>query len=177
MLRALLSFVVLTMLCLQPACGQRKEAPDSEKALLSAGEVFRSSIDSAINPFIDSNEIAGAVVLVADKEGVLAIRSLGLADIAAQKPMSKSNIFWIASMTKPVTAACIMMLQDEGKLSLDDPITKHLPSLKSLKLPDGMPANITVRQLLSHTSGMAELKAEEAYTSLDLTRQHHVIRV
>lgn len=126
------------------------------------------SLDSAMNRFIESKEVAGSVVLVADKQGILATRAYGMSDIAQTKAMQEDSIFWIASMTKPITGACVMMLQEEGKLSLDDPIAKHLPEMQNLKLDDGKPAAITIRQLLSHTSGMAELSADEAYTSLNL---------
>lgn len=125
-------------------------------------------LEVALSPFVDKNEIAGAVALVADKKGVIAVQSVGLADIAGNRTMARDSIFWIASMSKPVTGACIMILQDEGKLSLDDPISKHLPAMLDLKLADGTPEVITIRQLLSHTSGMAELKQNEAYTSVDL---------
>ncbi|MEO8268108.1 MAG: serine hydrolase domain-containing protein [Aureliella sp.] len=127
-----------------------------------------AQLDAVIDPFVASKEIAGAVVLVADKQGVLALRDYGWADIEHAKPMSDDSIFWIASMSKPITAACIMMLQDEGKLSLDEPITKHLPEMSNLKLDDGTPAVISIRQLLSHTSGMGELGPQEIYTSLNL---------
>lgn len=144
------------------------ETPTDDKALYNDTGLETPVLDPQLNPFIDKNEVAGMVVLVADKRGNIAVRSLGLADIANKKAMSRKNIFWIASMSKPVTAACVMMLQDEGKLSLDDVITKHLPEMKNLKLADGTPVEITIRQLLSHTSGMAELKQTEAYTSRDL---------
>jgi CubicO group peptidase (beta-lactamase class C family) len=118
--------------------------------------------------YIDGKQVAGVVLLVADKQGVLITRSYGLADVSQSLPMVNDSIFWIASMTKPITGACVMMLQEEGKLSLDDPITKYLPEMGQLKLDDGTPAVITIRQLLSHTSGMAELPAAEAYTSRSL---------
>ena len=66
-------------------------------------------------------------------------------------------------MTKPVTAACVMMLVDEGKLSLDDPIEKHLPQMSKLRDSSGKPVHITVLNLLNHTSGMAELPPEFVY--------------
>ncbi len=127
------------------------------------------SLDSAMNGFVDSHEMAGAVVLVGDKQGVLVQRSYGMADIANSKAMTNDAIFWIASMTKPITGACVMMLQEEGKLALDDPITKYLPPMQALKLADGTAAVITIRQLLSHTSGMAELDPSQAYTARNLT--------
>ncbi len=142
---------------------------DTKKIWLLKDDIkLNTALDSALNPFVDKNEVAGLVVAVADKQGIMVTRSFGLADIANKQPMTQDKIFWIASMSKPVTAACVMMLQDQGKLSLDDPITKHLQEMKDLKLADGTAAVLTIRQLLSHTSGMAELKPGEAYTSADL---------
>ncbi len=135
---------------------------------LQAQQTPERPLEIAFNSFVENNEIAGAVGLVADKQGVIAVHSVGFADISGNQAMTRDSIFWIASMSKPITGACILMLQDEGKLSLDDAITKHLPAMKDLKLSDGSPAVISIRQLLSHTSGMAELKQDEAYTSRDL---------
>ena len=76
--------------------------------------------------------------------------------------MRPDTIVWIASMTKPVTGTAVMMLVDEGKLSVDDPVEKHLPELGNLRLSDGTPAKITIRQLLTHTSGMGEISPDES---------------
>jgi CubicO group peptidase (beta-lactamase class C family) len=65
-------------------------------------------------------------------------------------------------MTKPITATAILMLQDEGKLSVDDPVAKYIPQLAALKTADGKPGNLTLRHLLTHTSGMSEATAEES---------------
>ena len=65
------------------------------------------------------NEIAGAVTVVVTKDKVLHLESTGFADVAAKRPMTPDTLFWIASMTKPVTGAAILMLQDEGKLNVD----------------------------------------------------------
>ncbi|MFN9978728.1 MAG: serine hydrolase domain-containing protein, partial [bacterium] len=80
---------------------------------------------------IDEGSIAGAVTLVAQNGRVLSLEATGLADIAAKKPMTTDSLFWIASMTKPVTALAVLMLQDEGKLSIDAPVEKHLPEFKN----------------------------------------------
>ena len=85
----------------------------------------------------------------------------GLADMAAKAPMRTDAIFWIASMTKPITATAVLMLQEEGKLSVDDPVAKYLPELGGLKTPAGEPAKLTLRHLLTHTSGMPEATAEQ----------------
>ncbi len=119
-------------------------------------------IADALRPFVENHTIAGAVTLVADKDKVLSLESVGDADVAAKTPMRPDNLFWIASMTKPVTATAILMLQEEGKLSVDDPVSKYLPELANLKTPDGKPARLTLRHLLTHTSGMAEATPQES---------------
>lgn len=126
------------------------------------------NVAAAMQEFVDNGEVAGIVTLVADDKGIKHLHAAGKADLASQEPMAANSIFWIASMSKPVTGACVMMLVDEGKLSLDDPIKKYLPEMNDLKMADGKSVVITVKQLLTHTSGMAELKAEEAYTAKTL---------
>ncbi len=71
-------------------------------------------------------------------------------------------------MTKPITATAVMMLQDEGRLSVEDPVEKHLPEFKGLKTADGKPARVTIRHLLTHTSGMGEASPDEARGKTDL---------
>ncbi len=115
-------------------------------------------------PFVESGQLAGAVTLVADKERVLELAAIGRADIANAKPLQTNSLFWIASQSKPMTAAAFMMLVDEGKVSLDDPVEKHLPEFKGQmvaveKNADHVllrkPAHpITIREILSHTSGL-----------------------
>ena len=75
-----------------------------------------------LKPLIDSKSLAGAVTLVADKDKVLSHETIGYADVGAQRPMLLDMIFWIASMSKPITAVGLMMVVDEGKVNLDDPI-------------------------------------------------------
>jgi CubicO group peptidase (beta-lactamase class C family) len=132
--------------------------------LIGAAEDAKSlaGVSEAVQTFVESKEIAGAVVLVADGDDVLHLDAVGMADVAAEKPMKEDAIFWIASMTKPVTGAAVMMMQDEGKLSVDDPVAKYLPELADLKTKDGEKANVTIRQLLMHTSGMGEISGQEA---------------
>ena len=119
-------------------------------------------ISEAVQKFIDMKEVAGAVTLVADKSQVLHLDAIGLADTASNRPMRPDTICWIASMTKPVTATAVMMLESEGKLSVDEPVAKYIPELESLKTPKGEPAKVTIRHLLTHTSGMAEISSEQA---------------
>ncbi len=122
-------------------------------------------LSSSMQRFIEQKEIAGSVTLVANRQGIVHLRANGHSNIENQVPMRIDDIFWIASMSKPVTGAAVMILVDEGKLSLDDPITKYFPEMESLRTTDGKPVVITIRHLLTHTSGMSELPKESAYTS------------
>ena len=121
-----------------------------------------ANISQAVSKFVDDKQIAGAVTLVADRDKVLHLGTVGLADIASKRLMEPDTIFWIASMTKPITATAVMMLESEGKLSVEDPAEKYIPALASLKTADGKAAKVTIRHLLTHTSGMAEISGQQA---------------
>jgi CubicO group peptidase (beta-lactamase class C family) len=127
-----------------------------------------SAITAAMQEVVTNQEVAGAVTLVASPDKIMHLSAVGFADIAAKHPIKTDSIFWIASMTKPVTAAAILMLQDEGKLSVDDPVSKYLPELADLKTADGKVAPVTLRQMLSHTSGMAEAQKNSVKTLAEL---------
>jgi len=128
--------------------------------------------DSVLAPFVQREELAGAVALVANQAKVLDVTTVGFADIEGKKPMQADTVFWIASQSKGITAAAVMMLVDEGKLSLDDPVEKYLPEFKDQKVAAGKEAavararSITIRDLLSHVSGMP-FKSEEEKPTLD----------
>lgn len=113
-------------------------------------------VGAALQEQIDRHEIAGAVTMVVTRDQVRHLETSGLADVASRKPMQPDTVFWIASMTKPITAAAVLMLQDEGKLDVRDPVAKYLPEFAGLKTPSGKPANLTLVHLLTHTSGLGE---------------------
>ena len=136
-----------------------------------ADEPTLPGIGAAMQEMVAKNEIAGAVTVVVAKDKVLHIESTGLADVAAKRPMTPDTLFWIASMTKPITGTAVLMLQDEGKLNVADPVAKYLPEFANLKTPSGKPANLTITQLLTHTSGLGEAggpAAQQAKTLADL---------
>jgi CubicO group peptidase (beta-lactamase class C family) len=126
------------------------------------------AVTKAMQAAVDQGEVAGAVTLVASPDKILHLSAVGLADIAAGKPMRDDALFWIASMTKPLTASAILMLQDEGKLSVNDPVAKYLPELAGLKTADGKPGNLTLKHLLTHTSGMGEASPEQSLAAKTL---------
>jgi len=133
---------------------------------LHAGDAATSapkSIVAALQPFVDSNTLAGAVTVVATKEKIVSLETVGYADIAAKAPMKEDTLFWIASMSKPITGAALMILVDEGKVNIDDPVEKYLPEYKNQVMIEKKenqvfvrkPARvITVRDVMSHTSGL-----------------------
>ena len=120
-----------------------------------------AGVPKVMEKFEAEGEIAGAVTLVATRDGVVQLSATGKANIGRDEAMKPEALFWIASMTKPFTAVSVLMLQDDGKLSVDDPVAKYVPELGELKTPEGKPANVTLKQLLTHTSGMA-LEAQTA---------------
>ncbi len=132
-------------------------------------------IDAVVQSFIERGVISGAVTLVARKGRVVRLAAQGQMDMAAGRAMQPDTIFRLASMTKPVISAAILMLLEEGKLLLSEPVSAFIPTFKGLQvvmpnaavpgwmpteLPTGgfhlVPANreITLRDVLTHTSGL-----------------------
>ena len=91
-----------------------------------------AAIPARMQAFVDQGEIAGAVTLVATKEQVLHLAAIGRSDLASGRKIQTDDLFWIASMSKPMTAAAVAMLVDEGKLRFDDPVEKYLPEFHNL---------------------------------------------
>ena len=119
-------------------------------------------VSAAMQKAVENGEISGAVTVVATKDRVLHCDVTGLADIGRQEPMKPDSLFWIASMTKPVTAVAVLMLEDEGKLKVTDPVAIYIPEFAGLRTPSGKPADLTIAQLLTHTSGLGEAPRERA---------------
>lgn len=116
-----------------------------------------SQIQSAMESEIAAQHAAGVVTLVMQDGQLIHHAASGLADVQQKVPMKLDSVFWIASMTKSISATTVMTLVDEGKLSLDEPAAKWLPELGKVKLANGNPPSrpITLRDLMSHTAGIA----------------------
>jgi CubicO group peptidase (beta-lactamase class C family) len=130
-------------------------------------------VGAAMQEMVAKQEVAGAVTVVVSKDRVLHLEATGSADLAAKRAMTPDTLFWIASMTKPVTGVAVLMLQDEGKLNVSDPVSKYLSGFADLKTPSGKPANLTITQILTHTSGLGEAAgpaAQDAKTLADLEK-------
>lgn len=111
-------------------------------------------LNDVVSQAIKERQIVGAVVMVARDGRIVYDKAFGLADKESRTPMRKDQLFRLASMTKPIVSAAALALVDQGKLSLDDPVTRWLPEFTP-RLADGKPATITVRQLLTHTAGLS----------------------
>ena len=122
-------------------------------------------IDAVLQRHIDERRLAGAVTLVARKGSVVHFEAQGVMDLESKRPMSKDTLFRMASSTKPVTGVAVMMLVEEGKIRLTDPVSKFITEFKGLKVAvrtdveaesEVVPADreITIRDLLTHTSGL-----------------------
>lgn len=122
-------------------------------------------IETVLQHAVERKEVPGVVALIADRHSTLYHRAVGMQDVAHGVPMAEDTIFRVASMTKPLTSCAIMMLHEQGKLGLDDPVGRFLPSLNTPQVIDSYdqatatyttrPAvrDITIRHLLNHTSG------------------------
>ena len=122
------------------------------------------TIASVLQPYVANHTLAGAVTLVASSDRVLSLEAVGYMDVAAKNPMRTDALFWIASQSKAMTATALMMLVDEGKVNVDDPVEKYLPEFKGQWVKGEQDENhiilkrpvhpITIKNVLSHTSGL-----------------------
>jgi CubicO group peptidase (beta-lactamase class C family) len=141
-----------------------QEFPSAKPESVGLSSERLERIANAVQHSIDDKRIAGAVTLVMRHGQVAFFKAQGMADREAAKPMQRDSIFRICSMTKPITSVGVMILYEEGKFLLDDPISKYLPEFKNPKVlvkpangkPYTIPASreITIRDLLRHTSGL-----------------------
>jgi CubicO group peptidase (beta-lactamase class C family) len=131
-------------------------------------------IHETVQRHMDSRQIAGAVTLVARKGHIAHLEAHGAMDLDSNKPMSKDSIFRIFSMSKPIAGVAILMLMEEGKVRLNDPVSKFIPEFKGMKVAvaqQGTPVQfytvpatreITIQDLLTHVSGLASGGAASA---------------
>ena len=172
------SMFVLVSLLAVATTGAQVPAGAPDDVGLSAKRLER--IGAMIQRAIDTKQISGAVTVVARRGRVAHFEARGLMDIEANAPMRKDTIFPIASMTKPVTAVAILMLVEEGKVRLADPVSRFIPEFKNTKV--AMPRSdsggeagdiytvpakreITVHDLITHTSGLGSGGAASGATS------------
>ena len=155
-----------TLFAALPALAQGLPTAKPEEVGLSSERLQR--ISDALRRDVEKGQIPGATLLIGRHGKVAYLETFGSLDPEARAPMTKDAIFRIYSMTKPITSVAAMMLVEEGKLSLSDPVSKHLPEFKDVKVgvekpgPDGKPVleevaprrAMTIQDLLRHTSGL-----------------------
>ena len=150
--------------CIFATSSSAQEFPSAKPETVGLSSERLDRISSAVQHSIDDKRIAGAVTLVLRHGQVAFFKAQGMADREAAKPMQRDSIFRICSMTKPITTVGAMILYEEGKFLLDDPVSKYLPEFKDPKVlvkpangqPYTIPAKreITIRDLMRHTSGL-----------------------
>src|ERR1035437_9259477 len=140
--------------------------------LLRAQPVERfAAIAPRMQEFVDKGEAAGVVTLIATRDRIIHLGAVGKTDMAKDRKMLTDDIFWIASMSKPITSVCIAILADDGKLSFDDPLAKHLPEFAGLVVGQNgetvKPSRpVTLRDVMTHSSGFGEMTDREPHLTL-----------
>jgi CubicO group peptidase (beta-lactamase class C family) len=160
--------LALSLAAAHAAYGQALPTAPPEALGLSAPRLAR--LTETLKRYVDENKVAGTVTLVLRDGRVAYFETAGLADREAKRPMQKDAIFRIASMSKAVTSVAAMILLEEGKLLLNDPVSKFIPAFRSTTVAVPPPANaapgspvavvparrqVTIRDLLTHTSGVS----------------------
>ena len=159
-------------------------APETQK--FSVQRLQR--IDNMIKRYIDAGKMYGATALIARNGKIVYYRGFGYDDKESNKPMKRDAIFRIASQTKAITSVAVMMLYEEGKFLLDDPVSKYIHSFKNPRVLDKfneadssyttVPAKreVTIRDLLNHTSGIgyAQIGSKES-NAIYAKKQYQVV--
>jgi CubicO group peptidase (beta-lactamase class C family) len=165
MLKEFLSLFLVVVLC--PALTLAQAMPAAQKAAhaqWSLDSARLAQVDRVLQEYIDKNQLAGIVALVLQDGRPVYERALGWADKESGRRMTADTIFRIASQTKAITSAAILILMEEGKLSLDDPVSRFIPTFRETKVAvkkdsgvELVPAKrqITIRDLLTHTAGIS----------------------
>jgi CubicO group peptidase (beta-lactamase class C family) len=124
-----------------------------------------AQVPAGLQPFVNNGDLSGAVTLIWRGGKIAQVNTLGFRDLEAKAPMQRDTLFWIASMTKPVTTVAALMLMEAGALKLSDPITRWAPEFADMRvvrdpngsIEDTVPAHreITIEDLMTHRSGLA----------------------
>ncbi|MEP6465500.1 MAG: serine hydrolase domain-containing protein [Parafilimonas sp.] len=148
------------------ACNAQNTLKISSNQLASVDYKRLSNIDTLINGYVNRDWIKGVVTIIVKDGQVVQNKAYGYSDAASKKPMETNSIFRIASQTKAIVSTGILILYDEGKLSLSDPVSKYIPSFAHENVLDSFHASdstyttvpakrdITIKDLLTHTSGL-----------------------
>jgi CubicO group peptidase (beta-lactamase class C family) len=156
----LLASCLVALVLTVPLAGQDLPTAKPEEVGVCPEKV--QELSTFMQSLVDQGKIAGGVTMMARHGKVVHLEAVGMADREEKKPMRTDSIFRIASMTKPITSVAIMMLWEQGKLDLDDPVSKYIPEFEKPQVLVSVdpwvirPAEreVTIRHLLTHTSGL-----------------------
>jgi CubicO group peptidase (beta-lactamase class C family) len=165
LLRASLFVVLASLVISAQSAAPSRVSPASSATPASVGVSAErlQRLHAAMKGFVDRKEVGGIVTLIAREGKTVDLHAVGFQDVEKATPMRADAIFRIASMTKPVTSVAILMLFEEGKLFLTDPVSRFIPAFKGSMVVEGtgaeaktVPARraITIRDLLAHKSGI-----------------------
>ncbi len=155
--RLLFHLFVLGQIAIWPVTGA--ELPGAKPAEVSLSGETLARIEPAVKAFVDHGDVAGAVTLVA-RHGKIAYQgATGLRDRERNLPMTEDTIFRIYSMSKPITGVALMILFDEGRFKLGDPVCRYLPEFKNQRVHTAagdvpVEHDVTIRELMSHSGGL-----------------------
>jgi CubicO group peptidase (beta-lactamase class C family) len=154
--RSMLALLVIALIGSAAVLGADNPLASPESVGFSADGL--KALQQTMRGLVDDGKLAGVTTLVARHGKVVYLDAYGVQDLATKKPVTRDTIFRLASMTKPIVGVAMMMLWEQGKWTLDDPVAKHIPEFGGLKVatPSGEVPQIkpmTMRQLMSHTAG------------------------
>lgn len=150
-----------------------------------------SRVSSAMQKLVDDGKLAGIVTMVARHGKIVHFETFGYQEISSETPMPKDSIFRIYSMSKPITGVALMMLYEEGKFRLSDPVAKYIPEFKGLKVASGEgkdgpiveKANhpMTIRELMTHTAGLtygifSKSQVDEIYVKAGVLNRNQTLK-
>jgi CubicO group peptidase (beta-lactamase class C family) len=158
-----LALIAITLQTAAAAAAGPQALPTAKAENVGMSTERLTRLSEGMKSLVDRGRLAGVVTMVARRGKVIEFEAIGKRDVAANLPMQKDSIFRIYSMTKPITGVAMMMLFEEGKWQLNDPVAKYIPEFADLKVY-GTDANgnmvlkdqahpVTMRELMSHTGG------------------------
>src|SRR5580693_7099713 len=159
---ARLSTLIVTACLSVPAFSAGNSLPGAKPESVDMSSQRLTELTKGMQKFIDDGRLAGAVTMVARHGKVVEFDAMGKRDIAANAPMQKVNIFRIYSMSKPITGVAMMILFEEGKWQLNDPISKYIPEFKDLKVWSRDALGNVVMKAPAHAPTMKELMSHNA---------------
>lgn len=152
--------LIITVLCLFSCLVVAGELPIASPHSVGMSPEKLTDVKTAVQTLIDDKKIAGASVVIARRGSIVFSETFGMVDMKANKAMQDDTIFRFYSMSKPITSVAVMILNEEGKIKLDDPVSKYVQEFKGLKVyadsgeHEKPTRPMSVRDLLRHTSGL-----------------------